>query len=408
MAQLGCSSVSVLALLGMLGLWGCNREAPKAAAPPPAVTVAKPIAREVVDYNEYTGRLKAAEEVEVRARVKGYLESIGFKDGDEVTKDGDVVTKPHLLFQIDPKPFKATLDAAKGALEQVKARRITADADVRRYKELVPKGAAPAQDLDRAIGQLAEAEAGIQTATAQVEQAQLDLDYATITAPIDGLASRANYTVGNLIGAGGGDQVLTTIMKVDPIHVYFDVDQRSIQEYRNRALKQRAGATEPKTIRDLNIAFQFGLASEEGFPHEGILDFIDNTVDPATGTIVVRGAVENPKRLFRPGFSASVRVAASEKYKALLVAERAIGTQQGERYVLVVDAKDQVVFRPVQLGARQPGGLRAVTAGLKPDERIIVNGIQRARPGTTVTPEAGEMLPPQPSAETTQPVTLGE
>jgi RND family efflux transporter MFP subunit len=376
----------LLATLGMLAIPGCNKQAQKAAPAPPAVTVSPPIVREVLDYDDYTGRLQAMEEVEVRARVKGYLDTIGFKDGDEIKKG-------QVLFQIDPRPFDAQVKAAEGQVDQLKARRVKADADVKRFQDLVPKGAASQQDLDKAIGELGEAQAGIRSAEAEVERAKLEQTYAKVTAPIDGMVSRANLTAGNLVGAAGsGEQLLTTIVRLDPIYVYFDVDQRAAQEYRKRALERRAGGPDPKTVREMNITFQFGLASEDGFPHQGVIDFIDNKIDPTTGTISVRGETQNAKRVFRPGFFARVRVAAGEKYHAVLVAERAIGTQQGQKYVLVVDDKNTVVFRPVQLGAPQSDGLRVVRSGLSAEERVVVTGIQRAKPGSVVKPEVGPML----------------
>jgi RND family efflux transporter MFP subunit len=380
------STVAVLMSCGLLVTPGCQKPAAKAPPPPPTVTVSVPITREVLDFDDYTGRMAAVEEVEVRARVKGYLTAIGFQDGDEVKKN-------QLLFQIDPRPFDAQLKAAQGQVDQLKARKVKFSADVKRYEDLVPKGAATQQDLDKAIGELGEAEAGIHSAEAEVERARLELDYAKVNAPIDGMTSKTNLTVGNLIGAlGSGEQLLTTIVRMEPMYVYFDVDQRAAQQYRKAALERRAGAPDPKTAREMNITFQFGLASETGFPHEGVIDFIDNKIDPATGTITVRGETKNDKRLFRPGFFARVRVAAGEKYQALLVAERAIGTQQGQKYVLVVDDKNTVAFRPVTLGAPQNDGLRVVRSGLKPGERIVVNGIQRARPGLQVKPENGPML----------------
>jgi len=385
--------LTIMLSCGLLAIVGCKKEPAAAAAPPPTVTISKPITREVLDFDEYTGKLAAVEEVDVRARVKGYLDSIGFKDGDEVKKG-------QLLFQIDPKPFEASVKAAEGQVNKLKATKIKDLADVKRYEDLVPKGAASKQDLDKAIGELGEAEAGISGAEAEVERARLDVEYAKITAPIDGLISKANLTVGNLIGsASGGEQLMTTIVRMDPMYVYFDVDQRAAQEYRKEAIKRRAGGPEPKSVRELNIKFQFGLASEPDFPHEGVIDFIDNKVDPGTGTITIRGEVKNQARLFRPGFFARVRVAAGEKYSAVLVAERAIGTQQGQKYVLVVDEKEAVAFRPVTLGAPQPDGLRVVKSGLKADERVIVNGMQRARPGTVVKVKDGEML--------SQPTTRG-
>lgn len=403
MARLIPTGVLILLPCSLLAVWGCEKKAVSSPAPaPPTVTVARPMVRQVMDYDEYTGRFQAIEAVDVRARVKGYLVSIGFNAGDEVKKG-------QMLFQIDPRPFEAAVKTAEGQLDVVKAQRVKADADVKRYKDLVPKGAATAQDLDKAIGELGEAEAGIRAAEAELERARLDLDYAKVTAPIDGMASRPLLTVGNLIGAvGTGEQLLTTILSVDPIHIYFDVDQRAAQQYRQRALQRRVGGTEPKTVREMNIAFQFGLASEEGFPHRGVLDFIDNEVDSATGTITVRGEVANPTRLFRPGYFARVRVPMGEEYRAVLVADRAIGTQQGQKYVLVVDERNTVVFRPVKLGALQSDGLRVVTSGLGADERIVVNGIQRARPGSVVNPQPGEMLSrPATQPAGTQPVSSG-
>ena len=392
----------LLSASGLLaGATGCDGEDAQAAPPPvPAVTVATPIEREVLDYDVYTGKLAAVEEVEIRSRVKGYLDSVGFTDGDEVAKG-------QLLFQIDPRPFDAAVKAAQGQLDQIKARKARADSDVKRYTDLVPKGAATQQDLDKAIAEFGEAEAGISAAEAELDRAKLDQVYAKIEAPIDGLTSKAQLRVGSLVGAAsGGEELLTTVVRMDPIHVYFDVDQRAIQHYRDEAVKRRAaaGEPEPKTVREMNIPFQFGLASEDGFPNEGVIDFIDNKINPTTGTISVRGEAKNAERRYRPGFFARVRIAGGEKYKAVLVSERAIGTQQGEKYVLVVDDKDKVEFRPVQLGAPQGDGLRVVRSGLKGGERIVVNGIQRARPGTTVKPEAGEM--PSRKPPTTAPAAV--
>ena len=407
MARMRSTLLALLAPLGPLAILGCQKEQAAPPPAPPAVTVAQPIVREVMDFDQYTGRIMAVESVEVRARVRGYLDKVGFKDGDEVKKG-------QLLFQIDPRPFDATLQSAQGQVDVVKARRVKADADVKRYRELVPQGAATQQDLDKAIGELGEAEAGIRAAEAEVERAKLDVLYAKVTAPIDGLASRALLTAGNLIGAGGGgDELLTTVVSIDPIYVYFDVDQRAAQQYRKRAL-DRLGGQAPTDLRAMNIKFQFGLASEEGFPHEGVIDFIDNKVDSGTGTVAVRGTVPNPQRAFKPGFFARVRVPMTDNYKAILLSERAIGTQQGQKYVLVVDEKNAVAFRPVKLGAAQDDGLRVVTTGVAPGDRVVINGMQRARPGSTVNPTEGPMFvqPVMPAGgpaakpPTTQQVTI--
>ena len=390
----------VLLLCVALAGGGCDGGKTQAApAAPPAVTVARPVMREVIDFDNYTGKLAAVEDVEVRSRVKGFLSSIGFKDGDEVKKG-------QVLFEIDPRPFDTAVKSAQGQLDQIKARQARATADVNRYKDLVPKGAATQQDLDKAIAELGEADAGISSAQAELDRAKLDQTYAKVEAPIDGEVSRTMLSVGNLVGASAsGEQLLTTIVRTDPIYVYFDVNQRAAQQYRANAVKRLGGAM-PKSARDMNIRFQFGLASEDGFPHEGVIDFVDNKVNPTTGTISVRGEAANAGRQFKPGFFARVRIAVGDKYPAVLVSDRAIGTQQGEKYVLVVNDKDQVEFRPVQLGAAQPDGLRVVRSGLKGDERVVVNGIQRARPGSTVKPQDGEMPTHQASpAPATAPAT---
>jgi RND family efflux transporter MFP subunit len=404
MTRLNIIGVLILASCA-LALSGCEKGSAKAAPAPPTVTVAQPITREVQDFDEYQGQMAAVDTVEIRARVRGYLKSIGFKDGDEVKEK-------QTLFEIDPEPFKAQVQVAEGQLDVVKARRQRADADVKRYKDLVPKGAATQQDLDKAIAELGEAEAGIRAAEAQVQRAKLDLGYATLTAPIAGLISKSNLSVGNLIGAGSdGEQLLTTIVSIDPIYVYFDVDQRTAQRYREQAVKRLPAGAATRPTRDLNIAFEFGLASDQGFPGKGVVDFIDTRVDAATGTVSVRGEVKNPDRRFKPGFFTRVRVPMSGKYRAVLVAEKAIGTQQGEKYVLTVDKENKVVLRKVELGALQSDDLRVIRSGLSGDERVVVNGMQRARPKATVTAQAGEMpvrpvLPDtQPAA--TQPVVLG-
>jgi RND family efflux transporter MFP subunit len=373
------TKLAVLLVIGCAGaLCGCDKEQAKTAPPPPKVTVAKPIVQQVTDYGVYTGRFTAIEEVAIKARVNGYLDDIGFEDGHPVKKD-------QVLFVIDPRPFKVALESAEGSLAQIKARKVTAQADVNRFKDLVPKGAATQQDLDRAIGQLGEAEAGIQSAQAEVAKANLDLTYAKIISPLDGLTSKSSVSKGDLIAANG-QQTLTTIVKLDPIWIYFDVDERAAQAYRSRANKAR-----PDDVRDLNIKVDVGLASEEGYPHEGIIDFIDNKVDTATGTIRVRAEMKNADHVFRPGFFARIRVPLGAPYDAVLVADRAIGTQQETKYCLAVDDKGVAKFRPLKLGTLQPGGLRVIQAGLGKDERVIVNGMQRARPDQPVTAEPGEM-----------------
>jgi RND family efflux transporter MFP subunit len=364
---------------------GCRREPPAVASlPPPQVSVAAPLEREVVDFDEYTGRLAAIEEVDVRARVRGYLIKVNFTEGSEV-KQGDV------LFEIDPRPFQAELDAAKGQVAQWEAKLARAEADVTRNERLLPKGAASQKDLDQAVADRGEARAAIQSARAAVERTALDVEFTKVIAPISGRVSRAYVTKGNLVNAGGGEAtLLTTIVALDPIYVYFDVDERAALQYQQAAQK-RAGENERlPTIREAKISVSLGLSTESGFPHAGVVDFADNRVDPQTGTIRVRGVFANANRIFTPGLFARVRVPVGDKYQAVLVPDRAIGTDQGQKYLLAVNDKNVVEYRAVKLG-RLHDGLRVIQEGIKPGELVIVNGIQRARPGLTVAPERTEV-----------------
>lgn len=379
-------TVSLLVITMCMFALGCRREPPTVASlPPPQVSVSAPLQREVVDFNEYTGRMAAVEEVEVRARVRGYVVKVNFTEGAEV-KQGDV------LFEIDPRPFQAELDAAKGQVAQWEAKLARAEADVVRNERLLPKGAASQKDLDTAVAERGEARAAIQSARAAVERAALDVEFTKVTAPIGGRVSRAYVTKGNLVNAGGGEAtLLTSIVAMDPIYAYFDIDERALLQYQQAAREQAGGSGQPANVRTAKISVQLGLAAESGFPHEGVIDFADNQVDPQTGTIRVRAVFANANRIFTPGLFARVRVPVGDKYPAVLVPDRAIGTDQGQKYLLAVNDKNVVEYRAVKLG-RLHDGLRVIQEGIKPGELVIVNGIQRARPGLTVTPERTEVV----------------
>lgn len=366
---------------------GCSPPASEQAPPPPPpeVTISQVVERPVTDYAEFTGRMEAVESVEVRARVRGYLNAIHFREGEEVTAGT-------LLFEIDPRTFEAELKNAEGEKAQWMAKRDKAEADVSRYEGLVPSGAASAQDLDKARAELGEAIAAIQSADAAIERASLDLEFSRITAPVDGQVGRALVTKGNLVQSGfGNDSLLTTIVSVDPVYAYFDVDERSMLGFRDRYRAARSDDTLPPSIAELKIPAYLGLSDEEGFPHEGVIDFVDNRVDPSTGTVQARARFDNSNRVFKPGLFARVRVPESDAYTALLVSQLAFGTEQGRKYVFVVNDQHVVEKRFVNQGPPQDDGLQVVTEGLNPGEWIVVNGLQRARPGKPVTPQRAEM-----------------
>jgi len=365
----------------------CSRKPEPTAAPaaPPEVTTAQVVQREVVDYEEFTGRMDAPANVEVRARVRGYLKDVHFADGQEV-KSGT------LLFEIDPRTFDAELKNVEGQKAQWLAKRDKAQADVTRYEGLVPTGAASAQDLDKARAELGEAIAAISSAEATIERARLDLEFSRISAPIDGQVGRALITKGNLVEPGPGDAaLLTTIVSLDPMYVYFDVDERTILRFRDRHRVSQPESEAIPTASQLKIPLQMGLSNDDGFPHRGIIDFADNRVDPATGTVQVRGTFENAKRMFKPGLFARVRVPVSDPYQALLVSDLAVGTDQGQKYALVVSDQSIVERRFVKPGPLQDDGLRVISDGLKSGDSVVVNGLQRARPGKPVTPQRGDM-----------------
>jgi len=371
----------VLVLLAVS--FGCSqRVAPVSEAPPPEVTVNQPTEREFAESVEFTGRTRAVEDVEIRARVSGHLLSVDFTEGEEVEKD-------QVLFQIDPRPFQATLEAAVAEVARVEAALAKATADLARNQQLRDNDAITEQQLDAAIAQEGVASASVDGAKAEVTRAQLDLDFATILAPVSGRVSRAFVTKGNLISTGAaGAEPLTTIVSVDPMHVFFDVDERSllrIQKENREQRKKEGGDLNPK-LADVKWPVNIGLANEVGFPHKGVLDFVDNRVDANTGTIRVRARFDNQARYLIPGLFVRVQLPTSEPRNHVLIPDRAVGTDLGQKYLMVVDEKNVAQYRNVTLGVRTPDGLRIVEKGLSPGESIIVDGLQRARPGVTVDP----------------------
>jgi RND family efflux transporter MFP subunit len=365
-----------------LALGGCKREPPALAAiPPPVVMVSQPVEREITDYYEYTGRTAAVEAVEVRARVSGYLIKVN-------SWEGSVVKKGDLLFQIDPRPFQAVLDGAKGQVAQWEAKLARAEADVTRYERLLPKGAASQKDLDQAVADRGEARAAIQSARGAVDRAALDLEFTRVTAPINGRISRHLIDEGNLVTMNS--TLLTTIVSTDPMYAYFDVDERAVLDVRQ--LIREGKARNARNSEEVTVLL--GLANETGFPHQGTINFLDNQVNPQTGTLRLRGVFPNPNdnklEVLLPGYFARVRLLIGRSHRALLVTDRAIDTDQGQKIVYVVNDKNEVISRPISLGALHDG-LRVIEEGIKPGERVIVNGLLQVRPGITVEPKLVDM-----------------
>jgi RND family efflux transporter MFP subunit len=371
----------VLLLAVGLGLAGCAR-APSAApsAAPMPVTVSYPVDRNVTDYADFTGRTAAVDSVEVRARVTGYLDTVNFREGALVKKDDK-------LFEIDPRPYRAELDRAKGTVAQFEARVHRLERDYQRAKILITRGAVGQEEYDRYEGDYREAVAGLDVAKANRDMAVLNVGYAKVTAPVSGRVSRYVVTVGNLIQSGGQNSgtLLTTIVSVDPMYAYFDVDERTVLRIRQLI---REGKAQSSGQSRWPVAL--GLATEEGFPHQGTINFEDNQVNPRTGTLRLRGVFPNKDEALSPGFFARVRVPIGRSHQALLVTDRAIDTDQGEKVLYIVNKKHEVLSRPVRMGALHDG-LREITRGLEPGEQVIVSGLQQVRPGITVEPKLLDM-----------------
>jgi len=361
-------------LIAACVVWsGCGKPpAPVAGLPKlPEVVVALPVVRQVTDYEDFTGRTEAKAAVEVRARVTGYLERVLFKEGTEV-KQGDP------LFEIDPRSYQAELQRAEATLAQSQARLQRCERDLKRANALLPQNAISQDDFDLISGDREEAAAAVKLAEASRDLAQLNLSFTRVTAPITGRISRQLIDPGNLVKAD--ETALTTIVSMDPIYAYFDQDERTLLRVRRLV---RAGVL--KTIQEASVPVLLGLVDEEGFPHEGRIDFADNRVDAMTGTLRLRGVFANPQRMLSPGLFVRIRLPIGVAHPAVLVPEQALGTDQGQNFVYVVNGKDEVVQRTVNVGPLE-GGLRVIEHGLAKDERVIVNGLQRVRSGVKVQP----------------------
>jgi multidrug efflux system membrane fusion protein len=365
--------------------------APAAGQPaPPAVTVSKPLQRKIVEWDEYTGRFDAVESVDIRARVSGYLVEVHFKDGQRVNR-GD------LLYTIDARPFERAVEQAKAELAQAQTKSENATLDVERGKPLVDRKIMSEKVFDDRANALREAQALVRVAEAKLKTAELDLIFTKITAPLSGRISRSTMSPGSWVSAGAASNaaLLTSIVSEAPIHIYFDIPENNWIKYRRMIESgQKEGAAQ------LGSMVEIALPDEKGFLHKGKVDFVDNRLDQATGTMRGRAIVENPAGTFSPGMFARVRVQGSPEYDALLLPDEAVGIDQTNRFVYTVNSEGVVSRKPITMGPLVDG-LRVVRTGLTSEDVVIIKGLQRARPGNKVAPKQeqirlSEAAPPGP------------
>jgi membrane fusion protein, multidrug efflux system len=355
---------------------GCKPSTQAPAPPPPPVTVATPIQKQIVEWDEYTGRTNAVERVQIRPRVSGYIDQICFKDG-QLVNPGD------LLFVIDQRPYQHVLDQAKADLQSAEAKRQLREANLARAERLFQTNVTAKEEYDTSVAEKNTAVAQYAQAQAALASSQLNLDFTQVKAPIHGRISRQLVTRGNLVQADSTE--LTTLVSVDPIYSYFNVDQRTVQKVFNQIkhgdLKDPRAAAVPVYLQ---------LENETGFPHEGVVDFVDNTYNASTGTLEVRGRFQNEDGSLVPDAFVRIRIAGTPRYEAVMISDRAVGTDQGQKFVLLVDDQSVVQVRPVELGP-VVDGLRVVRKGLGLGDKVIINGLVNARPGSKVTVQPGDM-----------------
>ncbi len=387
---------TLLALACILSaLAGCHQQPPQAGPPQePVVPVARPESREVTDSVDYTGRIAAVNAVDVRPHVTGYVTQAPFREGSEVKK-GD------LLFEIDPRPYQAAVDAAKAQLALYQANHRLAQAELARSRRIGQRepGAISREDLERYQAQEAQAQGQVGVARANLHTAELNLGWTKVTSPIDGQVRRYYYTVGNL--AVQDQTLLTTVMSVEPMYAYWDMDERTVLRVRTMI---NEGKIKPRLGTGAEIPVWMALEGETGYPHHGSLDFVNNQVNPYTGTIAVRGEFKNPKppngrRLLTPGMFVRIRLPIGEPHPALLVADRAVGSDQGLKFVYVVGADRKVQYRRVTTGPLQEDGLRVIEEGVNPGDWVVVGALQQVRPNMQVEPEEQSEMPKVPTGQ---------
>ncbi len=380
-----------IAILFSVLLAGCDKAAPPpgpggagGAPMAPPVTVAAAIERQFNESDEFAGRLDAVEKVELRPRVSGYIEKVHFAQGAEVAKG-------ELLVDIDARPFEQEVRRAEAQVAGAKTRFELAAGELARVEKLVESGAVSRQELDERASARRDAESGLASAQASLDTARLNLGYTRVRAPVSGRTGRAELTAGNYVTAG--QSILTSIVSIDPIYAVFEADEQAFLKYADLSRRAAGARTAKNTV-------YMGLSNEEGFPHKGVISFVDNRLNPQTGTILARAVFDNRDRRFTPGLFARVKLVGARSANAVMIDDRAVGTDQNKRFVLVVGPDNNANYREVKLGAHFEG-LRVVREGLKKDEVIVVVGLQRVRPGSPVQPTRVPMDPkerPAPAA----------
>jgi RND family efflux transporter MFP subunit len=383
----------VIALVASLWLGiGCQRQANQPRnLPPPKVAVAHPVRQPVTEYHEFTGQTEAVESAEVRARVRGYLVKIDFQEGTEVAQNT-------LLYEIDPREFQANVAKAEADVLRAQAQLALAQTEEQRSLRLRASNAATEEEYQQRIAARQQAEAAVKQAEAAAELAKLDLSYTRIVAPIAGRVGRTQVTVGNLVGVNE-PTLLTTIVRLDPIYVYFEAPERQYLDYQKRIREQGAASAEQRKVP----AF-IALETDEDFPHQGVIDFRENRVDAGTGTITIRAVVPNPDRIIAPGMFARIRVPIGAPTERLLVPQMAVSSDQRGDYVLIVTPDNTVEYRAVKTGHSE-GDLVVILDGLSDTDLVIVTGGQKTRPGGRVTTEQAQTVQAQSSTIARQPTT---
>jgi RND family efflux transporter MFP subunit len=369
------------AFVALTALAACgedDQQQAAAAPPPPAVTVAKPLVQEIVDRDEFTGRFNPYAIVDVRARVSGYLDRIAFTDG-QMVKKGD------LLFVIDQRPFRNALQEAEANLVSARARQQLAATDLERSRALVSSSAVAKATFDQRLQDKQVADAGVQSAEAELAKAKLDLEFTEVRAPLDGRISRRLVDIGNLVAGEPAATILTTIVALDPIYFDFDMSESEFLAYGRAAAEGRMASQ-----RDGKVEVALRLPDEQNWSLKGTLDFLDNRIDPASGTLRARAIVANPDLFLTPGQFGRLGMPGSEPYQAILVPDRAVLSDQARKLIMTVDAENVVQPKVVRIGPLHEG-LRVIREGITGEDNVIVDGLVRARPGAKVTPEPGKV-----------------